>query len=304
MNGKWMLMLMVCVLSLSLFPASSEAVSGLTVTINGSQINGTQGCSNPTPNSVILSDCNGNGVSYGAFTIWGLGGNRAQVVAVDGNEDQIYLENAKIIANSDCSNSTSGCGDIAFWATFSAPPTATTVNVTFTRSTSNGQILRTTTTAATTDWFKIDSWVQDGTGPLTEVWGWDKKTVTCVTPVSTCAPFGFPSRSQDWTPPQLTADRQMKMEFWFYQQKANDWIQFNNVQLATTGGGGGPRPDSIKGDGTSHGVEGGCPPCLIRTMPSFGDRLKFWLFKTVPPQPPIVPPGPGPDPTKGGTEKK
>lgn len=265
MSFRKLFVMTLCLLAVGAFPLTSHAVSNLTVQINGTTVTGTQGCSNPAPSQtstlyeVILSGCDGEAVSYGSITIAGKAPHiRAKVVGADADPDEIRLENALITANTACSSATNGCGDIALWASFDAPPVAANVSVTFYREAANVVMTRPgSSPAATGDWFKVTGWVDTN-----EIWGFEKKTVTC-TNSSTCYTWNF-TRTEDWPPPSLTGSRQMKTEFWFYQKQANDQLSFDSVKVRNSGGGsaggggavgGGPdrKIDRTRGDGYSHG---------------------------------------------------
>jgi hypothetical protein len=211
----------------------------LTVTIGGNAISSPSGCGSSTV--VVISNCDGSArvpFTNACFTVAGTqSGVPARVIADNAAIDNIFLDNALI--KSTAANCTS---DVQFVHTFAAPPSATTVKVTFTRHTNGGGSLVRPSTGqgALGSFFKVTGWINDnGTGD-NEIATWQKKTVL----IATDFQFNF-SKIEDWIPTSLQANRDMKVRFWFNLSQAQDELRLpNGVRIQSTAGGGGGQDDS------------------------------------------------------------
>jgi hypothetical protein len=224
----------------AVWPSSSEALTNFTVKINGTSVS--------IPPGAIQVDITGN---YGCFTIAGLGGKPPLVKANEGAQDEILLENAFFTTTAPTCN-----GDVEFFATFSNPPVASTVNVTFERYAGIGALKRGGSGAANS-WFKVTGWVKDGGGADNEINIWKKKTAT-----ASSFTFDF-TNSEDWVPVSLQGARDLRVQFWFFLQDLAgappaDTLELPLARVKSAGGGGGKNDPTIANDPT---IEDGYEEC-------------------------------------------
>ncbi|MEC4889386.1 MAG: hypothetical protein RI101_04925 [Nitrospira sp.] len=222
-----LLLATLCLLATAvILPVPSQAATGLTVVIQGTQL--TAGNCTDFPNDVVLSNCDGTAKSYSGITIEKKPGaaNPAMAKVTDGNNDSIWVENVLITASTEPVN-----GDIVFFAQFDAPPTANPsanppVQVQFDR-TANGSMTR-GSNAAKDDWFKVTGWVNDNNTGDNEIATYQQKSVCCSIPAS-YGNFNL-ATSETWSS-GLAGSRVMKGEFWFYQKYAGDKLTLSLVEV-------------------------------------------------------------------------
>jgi hypothetical protein len=216
---------------------TADAVSNLTVVIQGDQQVNNNCPAAPAPCEIVISANTPPGPgarTYPGITISGLDGvNPAKVRAIDdATNDILELVNAKITAAQGTLS-----GDISFWATFNAGPATNpsanpAIKVNFER-TAAGSMKR-GSNAAKDNWFKVTGWINDNNTGDNEIGTFSQKTVCCSIP-SSYGNFSCPTicMSEVWTN-GLLAQRTIKEQFWFYQKYVNDLLNVTNVRINAT----------------------------------------------------------------------
>lgn len=233
----------------------SYAVTNFTANVFGVSKNPDAACPAPVSGDCIITLSKSNGDpdnSYNGFTIAGISGNPARIVASDTVADSLRLENAVITGPAGvapCSNSNSGspapiqnCPTIYFSGVFSAPPDNNNGDVTFTRSI-GGTLMR-GATAATNSAVRMDAWVESYA-----VGSPGYKKVTCLSPTPNCGTLNNPQigdTTQFWGKGSGLPDpREHSVQIWFYSKFANDTLRVDFARLESAAGAGGGKPSCV-----------------------------------------------------------
>jgi hypothetical protein len=230
---------------------TAHGLQNLAVVINGASQAVTAGSTEWT-----VSGAQGEAVSYGCLSISGGSGSPAKVKTLE-DSDKIWLENAVIKTAAGFSTCT---GSFQAWATFSAPPDGTGVNLTYERV-AKGTLMRGANPASGA-WIQVEGW-QDGT----TISGWQKKTISCPTPPAPC-PAGNAMFILNTNLPfgGVYNPREIKFGFDVFLKTSNDTLTFSSpdyihVMNIPSAGGGAPQQDPDVEHGLGPGTSDHCRPC-------------------------------------------
>ena len=256
MRGKvWRTGVQVLFLAMVL-PATSYALSGLTVVINGV-------IQNVPANATSYTIANGD---YGCLSIAGADGTSAKIVT-DEPSDMLVLQNALMRTKT---GSTTCNATLSYWATFDAPASTSTSAQKYQRA-AKGTLLKNATTSSLNTWITVEGLVDGHSagGPVT-------KNVTCTPPDSYCG--GNFNLSVDYTFPQgfLADPHEIKFVMLFELKSSLDKLTFagaNDAHVFNSGLGG---VDDTENPSVIHGHRGdggdGCSKCC-RECPD-GETVK------------------------------
>ena len=261
-SGRFAVVTVVAYLLLT--PATSHALSNLTVVVNG------QNRSVPTgATEYNLSGVQGESTDYGCLRIEGSSpgnGPAAKIKTLELPDDKLWLENAVMKPAPGYSTCTA---TVSFWATFSSPPSTNAAGVKYERV-AGGTLSRNAGSALGT-WFQVEGWIDGYT-----INGWQKKDVTCLTaPDSTQPCSGWISLNRDslpnYTQGTLPDPREIKITFTVYLKTSNDKLNVLNTKaqdihvmsLPYGGGGGGTNgaSDPSVTSGTGSPEDKSCTCC-------------------------------------------
>lgn len=263
-----------------LLASPSISTAAITVMVDGSVI--AENCGSNTELSFILSDCSGTGTGrdYTTFTIKGLNGKPAKVLAVDNGSDEVLqVENALIVPKGTqpvtCNASNANyvyCANIVFSQMFNEGPSATgSTSVTFYRK-ANGSLVRTNNTGATLSTFRVHGWVEDANvGIENPIGSAQVKTATAnaYTFVDSGAPLPLFTQSLVFLPTSLLLQRELKGQLWFGFKAADHQLKLQWIKVyepAGQGGGDDSHGQTVANDPSIVGEDGssggsGCLPC-------------------------------------------
>ena len=196
----------------------------------------------PNPCEFLLSTATGQAVPYTGFTIAGVSSTRpAKIVAIEGANDQILIQDAVITATAagqtPCTSSSAGivnCPSITYSANFVSPPTTSGGDVVFVRSVA-GTFMRGANPASNSA-VKIRGVVatyQVGTD------GW-KRIGASPNLYSATGPAEIYDRSQIWYQngtPSLPDPRQVSGTVWVFALAANDVLTLTAETVKNPAGG-------------------------------------------------------------------
>jgi len=202
----------------------------------------------PNPCEFLLSGPNGESVAYTGFNIAGISStNPAKIVAIEGTDDRILIQDALITATAagqaPCSNTAAGianCPTITYSANFASPPTTASGDVVFVRSVA-GTFMRGANPASNSA-VKIRGVVatyQVGTD------GW-KNIGASANLYSAVGPNEIYDRSQIWYQngnPALPDPRPVSGTVWVYARAVNDVLTLSVETVRNPTGGQGPKID-------------------------------------------------------------
>ena len=233
---------------------TAHALQNLTVVINGVNQSVPAGASEWN-----ASGPQGEAVAYGCLSISGPtpGSGAPAKMKTFEDSDKIWLENAVIKTAAGYNTCT---GVFQSWATFSAPPSGTGLNLTYERIT-KGMLMRGANPASGA-WIQVEGWIDGST-----INGWQKQTITCPVPPIPC-PAGngtfILSTNQQFS--GVYDPREIKFTFSVYLKTSNDKLTFSapdyiHVMNIPSGGGGTSPQDQDVEHGYGSETSDECKAC-------------------------------------------
>jgi hypothetical protein len=252
MRAKHLVRLALALLLGTVYPATSHALSGLTVVINGANQNVL-----PAATSFDLTPDGTQSHNIGCLSIISADGTSTAKITTNENGDALVLQNAlmKTAPGFSTCNAT-----ISYWAMFDAPPSTSASAQKFQRV-AKGTLLKNTTTSALNTWISVEAFLDGKSigGPVT-------KNVTCLPPASACGGNFNLAVNSTFSQGSVGDPHEIKYNMSFLLKTSLDKLTFagaDDAHALNIGLGGGDGEDPSIEHVYKSGEGEGCTKCCL-----------------------------------------